>query len=175
MPRPATRTDVTIRPAALADLPALTDIYNHYVINTAVTFDLEPLAPADRRGWFADHPAAGPHRLFVAADGADRLVGYATTSRWRPKPAYHTTVEASIYLHPDATGRGVGARLYSTLFASIAGEDVHRIVAGVCLPNAASVTLHERFGFQLVGVFREVGFKFGRYWDVAWYERPLTL
>ncbi len=111
----------------------------------------------------------------MAEDRANRVLGYATTSRWRQKPAYRTTVESSVYLHRDATGRGCGSRLHSTLFASIAGEDVHRIVAGACLPNAASVKLHERFGFELVGIFREVGFKFGRYHDVAWYERLLTV
>src|SRR5438034_130173 len=131
-----------IRPAILGDLPALTDIYNYYVVNTAITFDLCPFAPEERRTWFDEHATAGRHRLivFVESDGA--LVGYATTSRWRPKAAYDTTVEASVYCHPEAVGRGCGTRLYAALFESIAAEDVHRIVAGVCLPNPASITLH---------------------------------
>ena len=109
----------------------------------------------------------------MGTDGA--LVGYATTGRWRPKAAYDTTVEATIYCHPNAVGRGYGTALYSALFEAIAAEDVNRIVAGVSLPNAASIRLHERFGFNPVGVFPGVGRKFNKYCDVAWVERPLKL
>jgi phosphinothricin acetyltransferase len=102
-------------------------------------------------------------------------VGYAGTTRFRPKPAYDTTVETSIYCAPEAVGKGIGSRLYSALFDAIAGEDIHRIVAGYTLPNPGSAALHARFGFKLVGVFQENGRKFGRYWDVAWSQRPLRL
>jgi phosphinothricin acetyltransferase len=161
-----------IRPARPGDLPALTDIYNHYVINTTVTFDVRPFSPEERRAWFDEHGEHGRHRLMVAAAG-DAILGYATTSRWRPKPAYETTVEASVYCHPDAVGRGCGSALYAALFDAIAREDVHRIVAGISLPNPASIRLHERFGFTPVGVFHGVGRKFDRFWDVGWYEREL--
>ena len=167
-------TGPVIRPAVLADLPALTGIYNHYVVETAITFDLRPFAPNERRAWFDDHAPSGRHRLLVAVDDGGTCVGYASTSRWRPKAAYETTVEASVYCHPAAVGRGCGSALYRSLFDSIAGEDVHTIVAGVSLPNPASIRLHERFGFQPVGVFHRVGRKFERYWDVAWFERPLA-
>ena len=162
----------TIRPATLFDLPSLTAIYNHYITHTTITFDLHPYEPGDRRTWFDDHSSAGRHRLLVAADGDGSLLGYATTSRWRPKAAYDTTVESSVYGRADAVGRGIGGALYSALFESIRGEDIHRIVAGISLPNAASVALHLRFGFRQVGVFSSVGRKFGEYWDVAWFERP---
>jgi phosphinothricin acetyltransferase len=162
----------TVRPAAVADLPALTAIYNHYVVHTPITFDLRPLQPDERRAWFDEHQPTGPHRLLVAEeDGA--LLGYASTSRWRPKAAYDTTVESSVYVRADSHGRGIGRQLYSALFEAIADEDVHTIVAGVALPNDASVTLHERFGFRPVGIYREVGRKFDRFWDVAWFQRPL--
>jgi phosphinothricin acetyltransferase len=164
-----------IRTAILADLPALTDIYNHYVMKTAITFDLRPWAPDERRPWFDDHASSGRHRLVVAVDRGGTCLGYASTSRWRPKAAYETTVEASVYCDPNVVGRGCGSALYKALFESIAGEDVHTIVAGVSLPNPASIKLHERFGFRPVGVFHRVGRKFDRYWDVAWFERPLTL
>ena len=164
-----------IRPAIVDDLPALTEIYNHYVIHTAITFDLRAFAPEERRPWFDEHAATGRHRLIVASDNSDVILGYATTSRWRPKAAYDTTVEASVYCRSSAVGRGCGAALYAALFESIAAEDVHRIVAGVSLPNPASIRLHERFGFRAVGVFPGVGRKFGQYWDVAWFERPLRL
>jgi phosphinothricin acetyltransferase len=163
-----------VRPAALDDLPALTAIYNHYIVNSTITFDVRPFEPEERRGWFDDHASSGRHRLLVAAGADGTILGYATTSRWRPKAAYDTTVESSVYCHPEAIGRRVGTQLYAALFDAIAGEDVHRVVAGVAQPNPASVALHERFGFRQVGVFSSVGRKFGNYWDVAWFERALN-
>jgi phosphinothricin acetyltransferase len=163
----------TIRAARLDDLSALTDIYNHYIIHTPITFDLKPYSVDERRPWFDQHAAAGRHRLLVAEDGG-AIAGYATTSQWRPKAAYGTTVESSVYCRHDWRGRGVGRLLYETLFDAIAGEDVHTIVAGATIPNAASIALHERLGFTSVGVFTAVGRKFDRYWDVAWFQRPLT-
>jgi phosphinothricin acetyltransferase len=161
-----------IRPAVLEDLPALTDIYNHYVINTAITFDVRPLTIDERRPWFDDHHTSGPHRLLVAVDDVGACVGYASTSRWRPKAAYDTTVESSVYCRADIVGKRCGTTLYAALFDAVSAEDIHTIVAGVSLPNAASIALHKRFGFQPVGVFHAVGRKFDRYWDVAWFERP---
>ena len=170
----ALTSNYAIRSATLGDLQALTDIYNHYVVNTAITFDLHPFSAQERRAWFDDHASSGRYRLLVASGPDGAPLGYATTSRWRPKAAYETTVEASVYCHPEATGRGCGSALYAALFNSIVAEDVRTIVAGVSLPNPASIKLHERFGFQPVGVFHRVGRKFDKYWDVAWFERPLT-
>ena len=101
------------------------------------------------------------------------VIGYACSSRWRPKPAYETSVETSIYVTPDAVGRGIGTRLYEELFKQLQGEDVHRAYAGIALPNQASIALHERFGFKRVAHFTEQGRKFDRYWDVGFYEKPL--
>ena len=123
-----------IRPATLDDLPALTGIYNHYIVHTTITFDVRPFAPDERRGWFDDHAASGRHRLLVAEGNTGGCLGYATTTRWRPKAAYDTTVEASVYCHPEAVGHGYGTALYAALFEAIASEDVHTIVAGVSLP-----------------------------------------
>src|SRR5215831_2711824 len=141
-----------VRSAVPADLPALTAIYNHYIVHTPITFDLQTYEPAQRRQWFDDHAPGGRHRLLVADERGD-VVGYATTSRWRPKAAYDTTVESSVYVRHDAVGRGIGRALYAALFTAIAGEDVQAIVAGVALPNAASIALHRRCGFEQVGVF----------------------
>ena len=112
--------------------------------------------------------------MLVATHDDGSLLGYATTSRWRPKAAYDTTVESSVYCRPDAVGQGIGSALYTALFESIADEDIHRVVAGISQPNPASVALHLRFGFRQVGVFSSVGRKFGKYWDVAWFERRMT-
>jgi phosphinothricin acetyltransferase len=165
--------DYAVRAATLDDLGALTAIYNHYIVHSAITFDLRPFAPDERRPWFDDHGDSGPHRLLVATNEQSQCVGYASSSRWRPKPAYNTTVEVSVYCHPDACGRGCGTMLYSALFDTLRREDVHTMVAGVSLPNPASLSLHERFGFRPVGVFHAVGRKFDKFWDVAWFERRL--
>jgi phosphinothricin acetyltransferase len=91
--------------------------------------------------------------------------------RWRPKAAYDTTVETTVYCAPEVVGKGIGSRLYAALFEALRGEDIHRFVAGYTLPNPATAALHERLGFKVVGVFSEVGRKFGKYWDVCWTER----
>ncbi|MGW4193616.1 N-acetyltransferase family protein [Streptomyces sp. NPDC005004] len=168
------RTQAQVRPSTEADLGALTDLYNHYVRETAVTFDTAEFTQEARRHWLLSHPEDGPHRLMVATDpDSRRVLGYATSGPHRPKAAYATSVETSVYLAPGATGRGVGTLLYTALFAALAEEDVHRAFAGIALPNEASVRLHTRFGFRHLGTFGEVGRKFGRYWDVAWYEKEL--
>lgn len=162
--------DVTIRTARRDDLPALLNIYNHYVLNTAVTFDIEPRTLDQRSDWFAQFSVTGRYRCFVAARG-DRAAGWACSARFKEKAAYETTVETSIYLAPDAAGRGVGRRLYQVLFDALAGEDIHRVFAGVTVPNDASVALHRKMGFDLVGTYPEVGRKFGRFWDTALFMR----
>ena len=167
-------SDITIRPAVRADLPRLTEIYNHYVVHTPVTFDVEPYTVERRETWFSQFAASGRYRLFVAEENGS-VVGYAGTTRFRPKAAYETTVETTIYCDQRAIGKGIGLRLYGALFDALQAEDIRRIVAGYTLPNPASAALHERFGFQRVGVFTENGRKFGRYWDVAWNERPLHI
>ncbi|MCI3272423.1 GNAT family N-acetyltransferase [Streptomyces cylindrosporus] len=168
------RTEVQVRPGVERDLEALTDIYNHYVRETSITFDTVVFTPQERRPWLLSHPEDGPHRLMVATDADTKeILGYATSSPYRAKPAYETSVETTIYLAPHAGRRGIGTLLYKALFEALAGEDVHRAYAGIAQPNEASTRLHERFGFRYVGTYREVGRKFGRYWDVAWYEKDL--
>ena len=161
-------SDSLIRPARLGDLPALTELYNHYIAETPITFDLKPWTPEERRPWFDAHAETGRHRLLVAeVDGS--VAGYASTSRFRPKAAYDTTAETSVYCHAAHTGRGLGTALYRALFEAVRHEDIHRFVAGVTLPNPRSVALHERCGFQQIGLLSEVGRKFGQYWNVAWF------
>lgn len=168
------RTEVQVRPGSEGDLDALTAIYNHYVRETPITFDTAVFTAEERRSWLLSHPEDGPHRLMVAADvDSQTTLGYATSSPLRPKPAYATSVEVTVYLAPDAAGRGIGTLLYKALFEALTGEDLHRAYAGIALPNEASARLHERFGFRHIGTYREVGRKFGRYWDVGWYEKEL--
>lgn len=162
----------SLRVAELGDVPALVDLYNHYVRTTAITFDIEPVTTATRTEWFHHYAPTGRHRLLVAYDGPT-LLGYASTSPFAVKAAYETSVEVSVYTSPDRTRRGIGTALYEALFASVADEDLHRAYAGITLPNDASVALHQRFGFTDVGVYREVGRKFGRYHDVLRMQREL--
>jgi phosphinothricin acetyltransferase len=166
--------DIHIRPATRSDIPRLTEIYNHYVIHTPITFDVEPYTVERRAVWFEQFSTTGRHRLLVAEIDS-LVVGYTGSTRFRAKAAYDTTVETTIYCASDMPGRGIGTRLYSALFDTLAGEDIRRIVAGYTLPNPASAGFHERFGFKSVGIFTENGRKFGKYWDVAWTERPLRL
>ena len=162
--------ELEIRTAERRDLRRLTEIYNYYVVNTPVTFDVDPYTVERREAWFAQFAATGRYRLLVA-EGEGRIVGYAGTTRFRPKAAYETTVETTIYCATDAVGNGIGRRLYAALFEALRGEDIHRFVAGYALPNPATAAIHERFGFKVVGVFSENGRKFGKYWDVCWVER----
>ena len=170
-------SDVSTRPALLSDLPRLVEIYNHYILNTPITFNTRPFTAEGFGHWFGEHSDGQRHRLVVATenDADERVIGYAGSGRFRPKEAYETTVETTIYCRPECTQRGVGTLLYRALFELIAGQDIHRIVAGVTLPNPASIALHQRFGFRHVGTFTGNGRKFGKYWDVAWFERPLQL
>jgi phosphinothricin acetyltransferase len=168
-----TMSEILIRPAARSDLPRITEIYNHYVLNTPVTFDVEPYTVDRREPWFAQFAATGRHRLLVAEENG-LVLGYAGTTRFRPKAAYETTVETTIYCAQDAVGKGIGNRLYAELFEVLKGEDIHRFVAGYALPNAATEALHRRFAFKVVGVFSENGRKFGKYWDVCWVERAAS-
>jgi phosphinothricin acetyltransferase len=158
-----------VRAGRREDLPALTEIYNHYVISSAATFDLVPFSVEDRGGWFAHYSDTGPHRLLVAVDG-EQVCGYATSSRFREKAAYDPSVETTVYCRDESTRRGVGTALYSALFAALRGENVHRAYAGIAQPNEASMALHRRFGFEVVGTFGEVGRKFDAWWDVTWLQ-----
>jgi phosphinothricin acetyltransferase len=162
----------TIRLAEERDLPRLTEIYNHYVATTAITFDIDTYDVEGRRPWFAQFGAQGPYRLFVA-ECAGVIDAYAGTTSFRPKRAYETTVEATVYCAPGATGHGLGSALFGALWTALEGEDLRCAVAGITLPNEPSIKLHERFGFRLSGVLHEVGRKLGQYWDVAWYEKRL--
>ena len=163
--------DGSVRPAGEGDLAAVSEIYDHYIRTSHATFDVEPMSAERRRVWFEEHPG-GRHR---GARRGDRRSGdqFASSGRYRPRPAYDTSVETSVYHQPSVRRPGRWKSAVPVLFDVLEGEDVHRAFAGIGLPNDASIALHERFGFRRVAHFSEQGRKFGRYWDVDWYERPV--
>ncbi|GGL92732.1 GNAT family N-acetyltransferase [Nakamurella endophytica] len=164
---------LAVRAARPDDIPALTALYNHYVRTSEATFDLDEWSEAQRAEWFSHYGTAGPHRLLVAEAPDGGLLGYASSSPFRPRAGYRTSVEVSVYVDPGGQGRGVGRALYRELFDLLDGQPLHRAYAGVALPNPASLALHHGFGFRGIGTFTEVGSKFGRYIDVAWLELDL--
>lgn len=161
-----------VRAAETSDWSAIVALYNRYVSASSCTFDVEPYTVETRKPWLQQFGESGRYRLLVAIDG-ERLAGYAGSLRYRPKAAYETSVEVTCYVAQEAQGRGVASALYGSLLEALRGEDLHRALAGITLPNDASIALHRRFGFREVGTFSEQGRKLGRYWDVLWMERPL--
>ena len=163
-----------VRPGEPGDLARLVEIYNYYVTETHYTFDVEPFAVGGRTQWFTQFAESGPHRLYVA-ELEDAVLGYASSTQFKSRAAYGTSVETSVYLDHDHTGQGIGLALYGGLLEALFSEpSAHRAYGGTALPNPDSVTLHERLGFTLVGTYREVGFKFDQYWDVSWFEKDVS-
>jgi len=165
-------TEFSIRPAVPEDLAGVLAIYNHYVENTAITFDLEVQTEAMRRPWFDKFKPQGPHR-FLVAERDGKVIGYAYSGTFRERAAYDRTVETAVYLAPKMERQGIGRALYTRLFEALAAEDIHRVIAGATWPNEGSKALHEAFGFTEVGLYTECGWKFDRYWDVMFWEKKM--
>jgi phosphinothricin acetyltransferase len=159
---------VVIRPAVAADAGTIAAIYNHYITETIVTFEEEPVSATEIEGRVAEVQAAS--FPWLVAEETGRVVGYAYASSWKTRCAYRFSLESTVYLAPAQTRRGLGSRLYGTLLPELRGLGIHAVVAGIALPNAASVALHERFGFRKVAHFPEVGFKFDRWIDVGYWQ-----
>ena len=162
----------TIRPARKADLPQLVQTYNHYIEHTIVTFDTDPVSVEDRVAWFETFAETGPHRLLVACKG-EQVLGCASSAPYRTHAAFGRTVEFGIYLDPAVRARGIGSALYASLIDALRAEPVHVAVAGIALPNEASVALHRKFGFTEAGVFEEYACKRAAYISSLWMQRRL--
>jgi phosphinothricin acetyltransferase len=156
-----------IREATFSDAKAIADIYNYYIMNTIITFELDPLPPEEIVKRMEKYKEVGPY-LVIEADG--EIIGYAYVSKFRERPAYEHSVETSIYLKNGCSGKGLGTRLYSELLSQVALQR-HAIIGGIALPNEASVRLHERCGFKKVAHFSEVGRKFGKWIDVGFWRK----
>jgi L-amino acid N-acyltransferase YncA len=163
---------ITVRPAALADAGAIATIYNHYITDTIVTFEEEPVVAGEMARRMEEVRSA--ELPWLVAEEAGQVVGYAYATRWRPRFGYRFSVEITVYLSPEAGGRGIGSKLYGRLFSLLEARGIHAVMGGIALPNEASVALHEKFGLKQVARFEEVGFKFGRWVDVGYWERRLS-
>lgn len=156
-----------IRPVTPADAARICAIYNHYIRETVITFEEVPLSESEMAQRITDTLA---HLPWLVWEENGDIVGYAYARPWRPRAAYRHSVESSIYLAPEATGRGIGPKLYTALIAELRRRNLHCVIGGAALPNPASVALHEKLGFAKVAEFKQVGYKLGRWVDVAYWE-----
>ena len=154
-------------------LEGIARIYRHYVENTPITFDLIDPDPA----YWREHLAGVDHEkghFFIAAINDDgEVLGYAKSGKFRDRAAYDTTCETSIYVDPDAQGKGIGKALYGRLIELLEGSPARLAVGGMTEPNPASAALHQSLGFTKVGTFEAVGVKFDKPWDVTWFQRSV--
>jgi len=159
----------TIRAAEPSDAGATAAIYNRYVAETTITFEEKPIPAEEMARRIADVQAA--LLPWLVAEEDSQVVGYAYASPWKTRAAYRFSVEITVYLNPGSMGRGIGSRLYKELFSLLEARGVHSVIGGIALPNQASVALHEKFGLKKVAHFQEVGYKFDRWIDVAYWQR----
>lgn len=156
-----------IRNVDIKDAKSLADIYNYYVLNTAITFDRKPKTIQEFEGKINEITAQFP---FFVYEENNKVLGYTYGSVWRKKTSYQNTVEITIYLKNGALGKGIGTKLYSHLIETLKKQNYHTLIGGLTLPNKASVKLHERLGFKKVAHFKEVGRKFDQWHDVGFWQ-----
>jgi phosphinothricin acetyltransferase len=156
----------------LEDAAAIAQIYAPYVTETAISFETEVVSTAQ----IAERMQSfdGLYPWFVAAEAGDAVIGYTYGTQFRTRDSYRFAVETSIYLEPSAQGRGLGTQLYRSLLDQLMRQGFTQAIAGITLPNEASVRLHERVGFRLVGVYKDIGYKLGRWHDVGRFACPLA-
>ncbi len=160
-----------IVPALPKDAEAIANIYNHYVAETIVTFEELPVSIQEMEHRIRKITQSYP---WLIALQDEQIVGFAFASPWKSRCAYRYSAESTVYLHPDHTCKGYGSRLYSQLLQELKSQNLHSVLAGISLPNPASIALHEKLGFDKVAHFKEVGFKFEQWIDVGYWELVLN-
>jgi len=164
---------ITIRLAIPDDLPQINQIYNHYILNTAITFDIEPWSLEQRQHWFSQLISNERYRVFVAQDNTGEMIGFAYNSAYLAKAAFKDSTELTVYTAPKTTTKGAGRVLYSKLIEHLKQHQFHRAYALITLPNKPSLRLHQQYGFEQVGLMNQVGVKFDQHHDVALLELAL--
>jgi phosphinothricin acetyltransferase len=156
-----------IRSCERKDIESICDIYNYYIEHTVITFEEAPLFHQDMASRIASYRPRFP---WLVCEVNSEVVGYAYGTKWQQRSAYKNSVEVTVYLRYGKSGNGYGQRLYKELLQSLSGH-CHTLVAGIALPNEASIKLHEKFGFEKVAHFKEVGQKLGRWIDVGYWQK----
>ena len=156
-----------VRLAKLADANQIADIYNYYILNTTVTFEKTPVSSEEMRDRIEKTLVKYPW-LVIEVD--NRIQGYAYATDWKPRWAYRHSVESTVYLRNGQSGNGYGSRLYRQLIDDLKQQNVHTMIGGIAQPNEGSIALHEKLGFVKVAHFKEVGYKFEKWVDVAYWQ-----
>ena len=167
----ATPTDVQIRPAGAHDAAGIAAIYNHFILNTVVTFEedvVDAAAIAERMQGVVD-----ANLPWLVAEQEGRVLGYAYASKWSPRAGYRYSVEVTVYLDPARGGMGIGSAMYSALFPMLKERGIRNVIGGIALPNVGSVALHEKFGMRQVAQYKDIGVKFGEWLDVGYWQGTL--
>lgn len=159
-----------VRECTPADIPAICAIYNYYIANTLVTFEESPVSVEEMQARVDQVMESYPWLVY---EEGNNIIGYAYASKWKDRSAYRYTAEVTVYLHHEHCAKGVGSNLYQTLIEQLALKNIHVLLACITIPNIASEKIHERFGFRQAAHFREVGFKFGRWVDVGYWQKIL--
>jgi L-amino acid N-acyltransferase YncA len=159
-----------IRPAQESDASQICAIYNRYVLSSSATFETEPVTEAEMKTRIVSTTENYPWCVF---EEKNSIAGYAYATAWRARAAYFNSVESTVYLHSDRVGKGIGSLLYLRLFEELKKRNTHVVIGGIALPNDTSVSLHEKLGFRKVAHFKEVGFKFGKWVDVGYWQKLL--
>lgn len=160
-----------IRPVQPKDISDITNIYNYYVRETTVTFEEEEVNAGDITTRINKVESA--ELPWMVAEDQNEIVGYAYATKWKERSAYRHSVEISVYVDHNRQGNGWGTKLYQALFTELQKKDIHLAIGGITLPNDASIALHEKFGMEKVAHFKEIGFKFGQWLDVGYWQKRL--
>ena len=161
-----------IRAVQEQDAKAISDIYNYYIENTVITFEEDTVSTQDINKRMAATQLANLPWLVVEGE-LGKILGYAYASKWRERFSYRFSVEVTVYLSPKQSGKGLGTQLYQALFAELKSRNIHSVIGGITLPNAASVAVHEKFSMKKVAHFKEIGFKFDQWLDVGYWQGTL--
>ncbi|HTW78242.1 MAG TPA: arsinothricin resistance N-acetyltransferase ArsN1 family B [Terracidiphilus sp.] len=152
------------------DASSISEIYNHYILETPITFEEEPVSAEEMRQRIVETTKTYP---WLVCEENGRLPGYAYGRKWRERSAYRHSAEVTVYLDPSAVGKGKGTELFGALLTELRNREIHCVIGGVALPNPASIALLEKFGLRKVAHFKEVGYKLGKWIDVGYWQLVL--